>query len=98
MPVRCCQLIQQLDAVRGQCDVDLTAIFGGGGAGDKFLRRQPVHKPNRAVVPDLQPLGKLAYCYVVPTRKAFNRQQRLMLLRRKPHLLRSLFTEVQKLP
>ncbi len=60
---------------------NLPAILSPADSLQKAVRLQPVRQLNRAVMLDLQALGKQSDGGVAGSRQSFDRQQRLILLR-----------------
>ncbi len=72
---------QNLLAPAGHSDVDSPAIRCGGLSVQQFQLDQTIHQFHGAVMSELQALSQLPDRYHFPSRKPFDGQQSLMLLR-----------------
>jgi hypothetical protein len=88
--------LQQLHAMRRQPDIHGTPVTARF-AGSQILIDQSVYQTYRAVVLDLKAFGQLANRDVIPPWKAFDRQERLVLLRRQANAGRGFLAEMQEL-
>ena len=85
-------------AAAGEFDEHLPAVFGRAGAGDEFLLHEPVHQSDRAVVTQAKAFGEFADGDAVSSGKAFDGEQRLVLLRGDAGALRGFFAEMDETP
>lgn len=79
-------------------DLHLSAVCGGRLTLHQFQIHEAVKEFDRAMVPQLQSLREFANGNGIPPRKAFDREQSLMLLGRDPGASGSILTKTQKLP
>ena len=76
-----CHLIQQFDTARGESDIHLATIFVTGDADDQFLRPKPIDQPDGTMVGNLQLFCQFADGGGIPTWKAFDGEESLVLPR-----------------
>ena len=92
------QLLEHRFAFGSQREVNPAAIGVVQFASDITPLRQAVGQPNSAMVQQLQTLSQFANEHAVASRKPFNRQQRLVLLRCDACRARRSLAEAQELP
>jgi hypothetical protein len=86
-------LNQYLQPAGCQGDVDLSSVIRGDLASGQPQCGQTIYQTDRAIVTYLQTLRQLTDRHIIPPRKALDRQQRLMLLRRQAVCVRRLFAK-----
>src|SRR6185437_9530153 len=77
------ELFENARSLRGQSHVDLAPVVDRGPARDQAFVFEAVDKPDRAVVLDEELVRELVDRDRLPARAPLDRQQRLVLLRRK---------------
>lgn len=82
----------------GECELDLSPVRAVMSALYQAIRRQAVNQSHRTMVPDLQAFGQFAYSDGLGSRKAFDGEERLVLLRSQAGFLGGLFAEVLEPP
>jgi hypothetical protein len=78
------QSLKQLGAAPRQRNLDLSLIAPPTLPDNQPQRLQAIGQPDGAVMFDLKPFGQFAVGDVLPAGKAFDRQERLMLLGGQP--------------
>src|SRR4051812_35233260 len=85
-------------AASGQPDFHPPSVNVRLGPSQQPLPREAVDEPHHTVVLELQTIRELANRGVISSRKTFQREQRLMLLRGEPGVSRGFLAEREKLP
>jgi len=90
------QITQNPFAARREVQKNLATIVAISSAVQKAVSFEAVHQFHRAVMLDLQPFGEDANCGGVSRGKAFQRKQRLKLLRFDACVAGGMLRQVQK--
>jgi len=91
-----CNLALRLVGCWGKLEADAATVLGIRFTGDQSGLGEPVRKFDRAVVADAQPFGEVADTWVGFSRRALDRQQRLVLAWRQARLGGGGFAEFQE--
>ena len=91
------KLLQHFFAEPGEPHMNLPTIPVGCLTGHEFFRHEPVHKPDCAVMLDLEALGQFAHGHVIATGEALDGEQRLMVLGRDACRCGRIFAETKEL-
>lgn len=91
-----CQAFQQVEAGRGEGNIDRPAVGIAVPAVDQAGALHSIDQTDRAVVADLQSLRKLFHRDFVTPRKALYRQHREILLDRDSGLVSALFAPAEE--
>ena len=81
----------------GERETNLATVGNRVFSDDKISRNKSIHKAHSAVMANLEAFSQSPDCDELVLRKTFYSEQCLVLLRRKPGLMRCLFAEVQEL-
>lgn len=90
------QLVDQGLALRSEGEENFSPIRLGRGALDQTAFHQSVDQPHRAVVAKKEALGQFPNREAALVRRPFDREQRLVLLRRKSRAPRGFRAEMKK--
>lgn len=92
------KLLKQFRATARDAQYNLAAIGATADSLEQSVSLQTIRQLDRAVMLDLQPLGKHADGGFLCAQQAFNRQQRLMLLWLEARGASGLLAEIYKTP
>jgi len=90
------ELGEHVLALRGELDQHAPPIFLAAAPPHELPRLEPVQQLDRAVVPELQPVGQVADGHFLIWWCALRGEQELMLLRLEPRRACGVFTETQE--
>lgn len=92
------EFFENFAASRGEGEMDPAAVFRVLTASHQPLFHQAVHKAHRAVMPDLEAVGKIGHRDGVRAGKPADHEQRLVVLRGHAGGAGGLFAEMKELP